>query len=43
MNDGNGNAAPAWAQVSQGVHSLNCVLEVQRDQPMDADEVNLSE
>ena len=27
-------------QVSQGVHSLNCALDEQRDKPMDADEVS---
>jgi hypothetical protein len=32
--------APVWVQVSQGVHSLNCALDEQRDKPMDADEVS---
>ena len=37
----NGNSpAPVWVQVSQGVHSLNCALDEQRDKPMDADEVS---
>ena len=40
INGGNGSAAPVWLQVSQGVHSLNCVLDEQREKPIGADEVS---
>ena len=41
ISGANGNSpAPVWVQVSQGVHSLNCALDEQRDKPMDADEVS---
>ena len=40
INGSNGSAAPVWVQVSQGVHSLNCALDEQREKPMGADEVS---